>query len=276
MSITKRPEKKGARRPNRNKSRKPSAGPKDAARHILYGWHACSAALRNPERVLKHLWCSDNAAQRLQLEHVPRPDHLVPEIISATDLSRKLPDGAVHQGIALETEPLDFPSVESVADGRTILLLDQITDPHNVGAILRSAAAFNAAAVIAPSRHAPPESATMAKSASGAMECVPYIRIPNLAQAMEILKGKGYWCIGMDGSSQEQLGHTSLPTPCAFVMGAEGSGMRHRTHELCDMVVALPMTGTVESLNVSNAAAIALFSLYQSQQSALPTPEKSD
>ena len=181
-------------------------------------------------------------------------------------LDSLVPPGSVHQGIVIECEMLAQPSLASWLDekiDKPILLLDQITDPHNVGAILRSAAAFDVGAVIATDRNAPTEGGVMAKAASGALEVVPLITVTNLVQAIEKIKKSGYWIAGMDGNAKQTIAEAKLDSKTALVLGAEGSGLRRLTAEHCDYLVKLPMSGRIESLNVSNAAAVALYELYR-------------
>ncbi|NBX03317.1 MAG: 23S rRNA (guanosine(2251)-2'-O)-methyltransferase RlmB [Alphaproteobacteria bacterium] len=181
-------------------------------------------------------------------------------------LESMLPPNSVHQGIVVEAEPLSQPSLSDwLAEGlnKPVLLLDQVTDPHNVGAILRSAAAFDAGCVILTDRNAPTESGVMAKSASGALEIVPLITVTNLVQAMETVKKAGYWTAGLDGEAKQNIADAKLDAKTALICGAEGKGLRRLTAEHCDFLVKLPMSGKMESLNVSNAAAIALYDLYR-------------
>lgn len=180
-----------------------------------------------------------------------------------------LPAGSVHQGIVIECDPLTQPSLQewlALGTGAPVILLDQVSDPHNVGAILRSAAAFDIGAVIATDRHAPSESGVMAKSASGGLEAVPLITVTNLSQSMELLKQAGYWICGMDGEARQTIDQAKLDRKTAIVMGAEGTGLRRLTSERCDFLVKLPMSPRMESLNVSNAAAIAMYALYTKYQ----------
>jgi 23S rRNA (guanosine2251-2'-O)-methyltransferase len=181
-------------------------------------------------------------------------------------LDALLPQGSVHQGIVVEAAPLSQPSLAdwlSEDASKPILLLDQVTDPHNVGAILRSAAAFDAGCVILTDRNAPAESGVMAKTASGAMEIVPLITVGNLSQALDTLKKAGYWTAGLDGEAKESIAQAKLDAKTVLVLGAEGKGLRRLTAERCDFLVKLPMSGKMESLNVSNAAAIALYDIYR-------------
>lgn len=224
----------------------------------LFGRHAVFAALANPSRDFRRLVVTKNAA-----EHLPAlPAGLQPQLMEAQELSRLVPREAVHQGYALEVLPLDDGNLDILMQsGRPVLLLDQVTDPHNIGAILRSAAAFDAAGIVVTKHNAPEETGTLAKSASGALETVPMVRVANLVQAMEQLKAGGYWVAGMDGKATQTLAEANLAAKTALVMGAEGSGLRRLTEEKCDLLVKLPISARMESLNVSNAAAIALYEL---------------
>jgi 23S rRNA (guanosine2251-2'-O)-methyltransferase len=225
----------------------------------LYGRHAVEAALANPARSFRKLWVTREIAQKF---HMP-PDITV-EIGEAPDLARLVPADAPHQGLVLEVEPLEPVFLEDVlaepAKG-PILVLDQVTDPHNVGAILRSAAAFGAAAIVTQDRHAPPESGALAKAASGALEVVPWVRVTNLARALGQIGEAGFWRIGLAGEAQATLAEALTPGPIALVLGAEGPGMRHNVGEHCDVLARLPISARVESLNVSNAAAVALYAV---------------
>jgi 23S rRNA (guanosine2251-2'-O)-methyltransferase len=186
--------------------------------------------------------------------------------VDRAELDRLLP-GAVHQGLVLDAAPLpelDVADLCRAAEARArdvVVLLDQVTDPHNVGAILRSAAAFGASAVVLPDRNAPEVTGTLAKSASGAVEVVPLVRVVNLARAMGELREAGYWCVGLDESGARGLAEVGVRDRVALVLGAEGSGLRRLTMERCDEVVRLPTRGPIGSLNVSNAAAVALYEL---------------
>lgn len=185
------------------------------------------------------------------------------EILDARALAQRLPQDAVHQGLILETAPLDGPHIEEILfaakDDTVLLVLDQVTDPHNVGAIMRSAAAFGAAAIISQDRNSPPETGTLAKSASGALEIVPWIRVVNLARALDQIADADFWRIGLDGEADTTLADALPKGRVCLVLGAEGRGLRHNTAQHCDALAKLPMTGKVESLNVSNAAAISLY-----------------
>lgn len=232
------------------------------AGHVrLWGRHPVEAALKNPERQHRKLWATREGIENLDGE-LP-PDFPV-EYADVQDLARLVAKDAPHQGLVLECEPLDATFLDEVADGdsaRPILLLDQVTDPHNVGAILRSAAAFGAAAIVTQDRHAPPEGGVLAKSASGALETVPWVRVVNLARALDDLAQAGYWRIGMAGEADATLAETLTTGPIALVLGAEGEGLRHNIGQHCDTLARLPITSDIESLNVSNAAAIALYAV---------------
>ena len=192
------------------------------------------------------------------------PEGFTVEYAQGLDLARLVARDAPHQGLVLECNALEDVYIEDVLSedaARPVLVLDSVTDPHNVGAILRSAAAFNAAAIITQDRHAPPESGTLAKSASGALEIVPWVRVVNLSRALDEIAEAGYWRIGLDGAGQTSLAE-ALPTgPVALVLGAEGEGMRHNIAQHCDALARLPISAAIESLNVSNAAAIALYAI---------------
>ena len=227
----------------------------------LWGRHAVEAALLNPERIHRKLWVTHDAIETLNGE---LPASFNVEYASAADLARLVARDAPHQGLVLECNALEDVFIEDVLSGeanRPVLVLDSVTDPHNVGAILRSAAAFNAAAIITQDRHAPPESGVVAKSASGALEIVPWVRVVNLSRALEEIAEAGYWRIGLDGAGQSSLAE-ALPTgPVALVLGAEGEGMRQNIASHCDALARLPISRAIESLNVSNAAAIALYAI---------------
>lgn len=225
----------------------------------LWGLHAVEAALSNPDRAHRKLWATREAIAGLSGE---LPEGFPVEYAQAADLARLVTKDTPHQGLVLECAPLEevhLSELLDTADGRPIVVLDQVTDPHNVGAILRSAAAFGAAAIVTQDRHAPSESGVVAKSASGALEIVPWVRVVNLARAMEQMAEAGYWRIGLTGEAETTLGE-ALPTgPVALVLGAEGDGMRQNISGHCDALARLPIEDAIESLNVSNAAAIALY-----------------
>lgn len=230
--------------------------------HWLFGHHAVLAALSNPERKTLQLLVTKEAQRTLEEK---LPGSISMRVVQRADIDAVLPPGAVHQGIGLQTEPLenaDISDVPALAEGKdkaVVVVLDQVSDPHNVGAILRSAAAFGAIAVVVQDRHSPEESGTLAKSASGALEAIPLVRVTNLSRALEDLKEAGFWTVGLDGYAEQTIGEADLPDKAVLVMGAEGKGLRRLTAENCDLLVRLPMSDAVESLNVSNAAAVALY-----------------
>lgn len=240
----------------------PPAAPGAGPAYWIYGTHAVMAALANPARRLRRLLLSREAASGLRLP--PRPG-LAAETVDRAALERALPAGSVHQGIAALAEPLPDRDLDEVLDGlaavdsAAILVLDQVTDPQNVGAILRSAAALGAAAVVLPRHHAPPVTGTLAKAASGGLEHVALVRVGNIAQAIGRLKESGFWCIALDGAAERDLSAVDLAGRVALALGAEGAGLRRLTRERCDLAARLPTAGPIADLNVSNAAAVALY-----------------
>ena len=242
----------------------------DPSRVWLFGLHAVRDALANPERKLHRLIATRNAIARLDGLHERRG--MEPEIADARRFTAPLDPGSVHQGVALEAEPLDWGSVSEICAPHgvphLVVLLDRVTDPHNVGAILRSAEVFGARAVIAPHRHSAPETGALAKTASGALERQPYLRVPNLARSMGALKEMGYVLIGMDGEGESDIGTAVgryVQQPVGLVLGAEGPGLRQLTRETCDEIARIPSAEAFASLNVSNAAAVSLYSARQSK-----------
>ena len=224
----------------------------------FWGKHAVAAALDNPDRKVLKAWATQEAADFMNF---PKEIPLVRA--EAPDLGRMVPHDAPHQGVVIEVEPLDdlwLGDVLAEAPERgTLLVLDQVTDPHNVGAILRSAAAFGAIGIVTQDRHSPPEGGALAKAASGALERVPWVRVVNLARALEEIAEAGFWRIGLAGEATTELKEALGPKRVALVLGAEGPGMRSNTREHCDSLARLPISDAVESLNVSNAAAVALY-----------------
>ena len=242
-------------------------GHKGSTSYWLFGQHPVTEAIRNPLRKIQRLVRVGGAEGDLpETASTERPLPLW-EPIERQSLDQLLPEGAVHQGIAARVAPLpelDLLDICDQAAGReqaTVVILDQVTDPHNVGAILRSAAAFGALAVILTERHAAPESGTLAKSASGALEHVPLVRVGNLARAMEQLKQAGFWLAGLAAEGKTTLAGAKLTGKVGLVMGAEGPGLRRLTRDHCDLLVRLPTGGAIGHLNVSNAAAVALYEL---------------
>lgn len=223
----------------------------------LYGLHTVRAALDNPRREKRNLLVTANALARLRESGsigTVRVTETTPK-----ELDRLLGAEAVHQGAALEVDPVSRFGLDDISPLNLVVILDQVTDPHNVGAILRTSCAFGADAVVTTARYAPRETGVMAKSASGALDLVPLIEVRNLGDAIETLKRRGLRVLGFDSEAEEQLRPRADTGPLALVLGAEGKGLRQRTRELCDEMVRLDMPGAIKSLNVSNAAAIALF-----------------
>jgi 23S rRNA (guanosine2251-2'-O)-methyltransferase len=224
----------------------------------FWGRHAVAAALDNPDRKVLRAWATRDAAAFMQF-----PKEVAVTLADVADLGRLVPHDAPHQGVVVEVDPLEDPwlgdILQAAAERSILLVLDQVTDPHNVGAILRSAAAFGAAGIVTQDRHSPPESGVVAKSASGALERVPWARVVNLARALEEIGEAGFWRIGLTGNAEIDLAKALGSPRVALVLGAEGAGMRPNTREHCDAVARLPISDAVESLNVSNAAAVALY-----------------
>ena len=224
----------------------------------LWGRHAVAAALDNPNRRVLKAWATRDAAGFMQF-----PQEVPVTLADVADLGRLVPADAPHQGVVIEVEPLEDvwldEIVTSAPDRAVLLVLDQVTDPHNVGAILRSAAAFGAIGIVTQDRHSPPESGALAKAASGALETMPWVRTVNLARALEEIAEAGFWRIGLTGDADSELKDALGPNRVALVLGAEGPGLRPNTREHCDALARLPITSAVESLNVSNAAAVALY-----------------
>ena len=229
-----------------------------ANRPRFWGRHAVAAALDNPQRKVVKAWATRDAAAFMQV-----PKDLAVTLADVADLGRLVPGDAPHQGVVVEVEPLDdvwLDDLLTAASERAVLLvLDQVTDPHNVGAILRSAAAFGAIGIVTQDRHSPPESGALAKAASGTLETVPWVRTVNLARALVDIAEAGFWRIGLAGDAPMELAEALGPKRVALVLGAEGPGLRPNTREHCDALARLPISSAVESLNVSNAAAVALY-----------------
>jgi len=224
-------------------------------RVVLYGWHTVKAALENPARAIHRLLASENAAKRLAQEVDLK---VTPEVARNDVLDALAGPDAVHQGVVAEADALDSPAIEDLDPKGLVLVLDQITDPHNVGAILRTAAAFAVEAVVTTERHSPEATGVLAKAASGALEYVPVITVVNLARGLEALKDKGVLLVGLDSSGASDLAAAPLAAPLALALGAEGKGLRHLTRATCDVVARLDLPGRIKSLNVSNATALAL------------------
>jgi len=252
----------GAARDKKDKSRfapkpKPVRPPIPDGVAILYGWHTVAAALANPARHIRKIVATENGVRRLTEEGLTLP--VAPEIVRPDAIQLRLGPDAVHQGLLVEADPLPSPELEDLAAEGIVLVLDQITDPHNVGAILRSAAAFGVAAAITTARHSPEATGVLAKSASGALEYVPMVTVQNLARAIAALKERSFLTVGLDSEGETDLAASDLRLPLALVLGAEGKGLRALTRQSCDIRARLTLPGAINSLNVSNAAAVALY-----------------
>ena len=270
----------GPKRPHKSPGKAPTGGPARPARspargdgYWLYGWHAARAALANPARAILGARATPEARRRLEAPARAGLEDRGVTLDSASrgDLDALLPPGAVHQGLALEVRPLappaladwlDRPGFDNPTGERAVLVaLDQVSDPHNVGAVLRSAAAFGALAVLAPRHGQAPETGALAKAASGALDLVPYIDVGNLARALGLLKQRGFWILGLAGDSERDLAAADPGGPLVLVLGGEGKGLRRLTREACDLMARLPTRPPIDQLNVSNAAAVALYEL---------------
>ncbi|MGH6659963.1 MAG: 23S rRNA (guanosine(2251)-2'-O)-methyltransferase RlmB [Rhodospirillales bacterium] len=240
----------------------------------IYGVHAVEAALTNPRRACHRLLVANGAGGDVVADiaraRAAVPGRPLPESVDRGEIERLLTPGAVHQGVALLAKPLPPSSLEDVlrntAADDAIVVLDQATDPRNVGAVLRSAAAFGAIAVVTQDRNAPPLTGALVKAASGAVETVPLLRVVNLARALWALKDAGFWCAGLDPTAERTLAEASLEGRVALVLGAEGGGMRRLTRDTCDELLRVPIMPGADSLNLSNAAAIALYELKRRQR----------
>lgn len=226
---------------------------------LIYGYHPVAEALKNPRRRLVKLKASKNAADRLAAEIGAAGVKF--EIVHPKELDRNLGADAVHQGLLLEALPLSQPRLDQIDKSGILVLLDQVTDPHNVGAILRTCAAFRVTALVTTARHSPEASGVLFKAASGAYEHVPYVKVTNLARAMAELKEHGFRLAGLDSDAPASLEDIDRSPPLAIVMGAEGKGLRQLTRDTCDHLVRLDLFGPIRSLNVSNACAVALYAI---------------
>jgi 23S rRNA (guanosine2251-2'-O)-methyltransferase len=244
------------RRERGERARRDSLKPGDDIA-VLYGWHTVKAALENPQRQVRKLLTTDNAARRLAEEGVAAKPP--PEIVRPDAIAARLPPDAVHQGIYAEADPLPSPTIEELAADGVVLVLDQVTDPHNVGAIFRSAAAFAATAIVTTARHSPEATGVLAKAATGALEHVALVTVQNLARALATLKERGFQVVGLDAAGDHEFASLPLRQPLALVLGAEGRGLRQLTKETCDHLARFALPGAIGSLNVSNAAAVALY-----------------
>jgi 23S rRNA (guanosine2251-2'-O)-methyltransferase len=245
------------RRERFERARRDSLRPDAEEVTVLYGWHTVTAALQNPARKLRKLLATDNAARRLTEEGIKSA--IEPEVVRPSAIAERLLPDAVHQGLYLEADPLESPAVEKLPAMGIVLVLDQITDPHNVGAIFRSAAAFAVSAIVMTQRHSPEATGALAKAASGALERVPLVSVQNLARGLAALKESGFLVVGLDSDGESDLAALPLKAPLALVLGAEGKGLRQLTKEICDHVARIDLPGDLKSLNVSNAAAVSLY-----------------
>ena len=238
--------------------RKARQASKPENRPRFWGRHAVAAALANPAREIVRIWATREAAASFEIGN-----SIPVTFADAADLGRLVSRDAPHQGIVAEVERLPdlllADLLDDAQDGRPLLVLDHVTDPHNVGAILRSAAAFDALGLVTQDRHAPPESGALAKAASGALETVPWVRVVNLARALDDMAAAGFWRIGLAGEAETLLAEAFGPPRVALVLGAEGEGLRQNVEAHCDALARLPIGDRIESLNVSNAAAVALY-----------------
>jgi 23S rRNA (guanosine2251-2'-O)-methyltransferase len=249
------------------RSGKPGAGrfgaaprrgpPRDSNTAVLYGWHTVKAALENPRRRFHRILATEAAIRRLTEDNVAFP--IAPTAARPDDLAAVAGASAVHQGLYAEADALEPPELEDVVTGGIVLALDQVTDPHNFGAILRSAAAFSVNAVVTTERHSPQASGALAKAASGALEYVPVVTVVNLARALDELRDLNAFLVGLDSDGDADLATMPLSAPLALVVGAEGKGLRHLTRARCDAIARLALPGRITSLNVSNATAVALY-----------------
>jgi 23S rRNA (guanosine2251-2'-O)-methyltransferase len=242
-------------------------GRREAGGEWLYGLHAVQAALANPHRKLGRAALTPRAIETLGSELLAR---VRVETLEPGAIDKLLPAGAVHQGAALEAWPLksrdlnDILAEPGTGGRRVVLVLDQLSDPHNVGAILRTAAAFGVTAVVVQDRHAPPQSGALAKAASGALDIIPYVEVVNIARALDQLAEQGFWRIALAGDGESTLAQAVPTGDVALVLGSEGTGIRRLVREHCEASAFIPISKTMESLNVSNAAAIALYELRRS------------
>ena len=246
------------RRERFTRARRESLRPAEAdAVAILYGWHTVTAALRNPARHIRRFLATENAARRLAEEAIAPAT--APEVVRPSAIDERLLPDAVHQGLYLEADPLPSPAIADLPTRGVVLVLDQITDPHNVGAIFRSAAAFAATAMVTTERHSPDAAGALAKAASGAIELVPLVTVQNLARGLAELRERGFLLVGLDSTGDADLAALPLRAPLALVLGAEGKGLRQLTRETCDRLARIDVPGAIKSLNVSNAAALSLY-----------------
>jgi 23S rRNA (guanosine2251-2'-O)-methyltransferase len=245
------------RRARFEQARRDSLRPAAEVPLVLYGWHTVVAALANPARPIRKFLATENAARRLAEDGItPR---VAPQIVKPGDIDARLLPDAVHQGLYIEAGPLPAYEIASLPARGIVLVLDQITDPHNVGAIFRSASAFGVTAVVTTQRHSPDAHGALAKAATGALEHVPLVIVQNLARSIEELKTRGFLLVGLDSEGASDLTALPLREPVALVLGAEGKGLRQLTRESCDHLGRIDLPGKIKSLNMSNATALALY-----------------
>ncbi|VAV87101.1 23S rRNA (guanosine(2251)-2'-O)-methyltransferase [hydrothermal vent metagenome] len=256
---------KNKHRPRTDSGSDPKFDP-GAGTDLVYGLHSVTAALENPNRAFRSVMATKNASAKLQTLLAKR--NIAPQIVLPRDLDKICGPEAVHQGIIAKLVPLARLDMIDIEARGIVVLLDQITDPHNVGAILRSCAAFNVQAMITTGRNSPQGSAIVGKTASGGQEHVPIIEVTNLSRAMDQLKKLNFTLIGLDSEADNTIGGLNIPAPLALVLGAEGKGLRHKTRQNVDIMARLDMPGAIKSLNVSNAAAVCLYALH----TAIGTP----
>ena len=257
-------KRRGAKNPAQKTRRKAFSRAPQGLR--LYGVHPVAAALSNPNRICHKLAATSQALKGLRerLDGDLERDGLVITEASRDEVAGLLDPGAIHQGLALDVASLPRLSFDEVCIAERaprLLLIDRVNDPQNLGAVIRAAAAFEAGAVIVPDRHAPEASGALAKAASGMVEIVPLLRVANMARTIEQLQRRGYWCIGLDGGADATIAAADTQGPIALVLGAEGAGLRRLTRERCDVILHLPISDAVESLNLATAAAVALYAL---------------
>lgn len=258
QGSTRRPGSPGGKGQDRGFRPRPKREREAGEALYLYGLHTVELALKNPRRRALKLFATRNAQQRLA-ERFEGGLPIEAEEASPYVLDRLLGSDAVHQGVALEVEPLAPLKAADLSGARLVLALDQITDPHNVGAILRSACALGVDAIVTTARHSPAESGVLAKSASGALDLMPIMEVRNLGDALEELKREGFMVVGLDSEAPAPLEETAMQAPVCLVLGAEGKGMRQRTREICDALARIDMPGPIKSLNVSNACVLAVY-----------------
>ena len=250
---------------NRNRAKASGSGLGPNGQIWLYGNHAVEAALANPKRKKYRLLVNEEFSGTYEIGE----SEVQPEFVDRQDIERLLPADAVHQGMALLVAPLDYEAIETICaeatDPSIVIVLDQVTDPRNIGAIMRSATAFGATAIVVPDKHTPEATPALAKAASGALDRLPMVRVTNLTRALGQLKEAGFWTIGLDANAEQTLAQANLSGKLAVIMGAEGKGLRRLTSENCDYLVNIPIDPTADSLNVSAAATITLYEIVRNR-----------